>query len=148
MWMLLSSKTPLRCGRGISVDSTVTPLSMRVTLPCSGVFIRFTTVSIILYTPMWCAGSSWLPQHHARLAVVQRWCCRDTRLQFAQQLYFFHTVGPIVDSGQPTEPQVVDLKKCYRSCIEKAGGKGPWNRSFLLSVNRCLWLPKGSVTTC
>lgn len=38
--------------------------------------------------------------------------------------FIFHTVGPIVQSGQPSEQHVADLTKCYRSCLEKAGEMG------------------------
>jgi O-acetyl-ADP-ribose deacetylase (regulator of RNase III) len=35
--------------------------------------------------------------------------------------FIFHTVGPIVQNGQPSQQQTDDLAKCYRSCLEKAG---------------------------
>jgi O-acetyl-ADP-ribose deacetylase (regulator of RNase III) len=38
--------------------------------------------------------------------------------------YIFHTVGPIVESGPPSEKHVADLTECYRSCLEKAGEMG------------------------
>ena len=38
--------------------------------------------------------------------------------------YIFHTVGPIVQNKQPSEQNVADLTKCYRSCLEKAGEMG------------------------
>lgn len=38
--------------------------------------------------------------------------------------FIFHTVGPIVQNGQPSEQHVVDLTKCYRSCLEKASEMG------------------------
>lgn len=34
--------------------------------------------------------------------------------------FIFHTVGPLVQQGHPSEQQVADLTKCYRSCLEKA----------------------------
>jgi O-acetyl-ADP-ribose deacetylase (regulator of RNase III) len=38
--------------------------------------------------------------------------------------FIFHTVGPIVQNGQPSEQNAFDLMKCYRSCLEKAGEMG------------------------
>lgn len=38
--------------------------------------------------------------------------------------YIFHTVGPIVQHGQPMPQQEEELEKCYRSSIEKAVGMG------------------------
>jgi len=38
--------------------------------------------------------------------------------------FIFHTVGPIVSNGRPTERQAADLAKCYRSCLGKAAEMG------------------------
>ena len=38
--------------------------------------------------------------------------------------FIFHTVGPIVQNGHPSEQNVFDLSKCYRSCLEKASEMG------------------------
>jgi len=38
--------------------------------------------------------------------------------------FIFHTVGPIVQNGQPSEKDMLDLTNCYRSCMEKAGEMG------------------------
>lgn len=38
--------------------------------------------------------------------------------------FIFHTVGPIVQNGQPSAQDVADLRKCYRSCLETAGEMG------------------------
>ena len=37
--------------------------------------------------------------------------------------FIFHTVGPVVQKGQPSEQHIFDLTKCYRSCLEKASEK-------------------------
>lgn len=36
----------------------------------------------------------------------------------------FHTVGPMVQDGRPSDRQAADLEKCYRSTLEKAGELG------------------------
>ncbi len=38
--------------------------------------------------------------------------------------YIFHTVGPIVQAGNPSKQHVNDLSKCYRLCLEKADELG------------------------
>ena len=38
--------------------------------------------------------------------------------------FIFHTVGPRVRNEQPSAQHVLDLTKCYRSCLEKAGEMG------------------------
>jgi len=38
--------------------------------------------------------------------------------------YIFHTVGPIVRNGQPSEQDVADLTTCYHSSLEKAREMG------------------------
>ena len=38
--------------------------------------------------------------------------------------YIFHTVGPMVQNGQPSKQHTADLTKCYGSCLEKAGEMG------------------------
>ncbi len=35
--------------------------------------------------------------------------------------YIFHTVGPVVQDGKPSKENEADLKKCYLSCLDKAG---------------------------
>ncbi|MFA5903606.1 MAG: protein-ADP-ribose hydrolase [Desulfobacula sp.] len=34
--------------------------------------------------------------------------------------FIFHTVGPVVQGGTPSEKNAADLKKCYMSCLDKA----------------------------
>lgn len=34
--------------------------------------------------------------------------------------FIFHTVGPMVRGGYPSERHQADLRRCYRSCLEKA----------------------------
>lgn len=38
--------------------------------------------------------------------------------------FIFHTVGPMVQNGQPSDQQVFDLSKCYHSCLKKANEMG------------------------
>jgi O-acetyl-ADP-ribose deacetylase (regulator of RNase III) len=38
--------------------------------------------------------------------------------------FIFHTVGPMVPNGQPSDRDAADLAQCYRSCLEKAGEMG------------------------
>lgn len=38
--------------------------------------------------------------------------------------YVLHTVGPIIETGQPSEKQKAQLASCYRSCLELAAESG------------------------
>ncbi len=44
--------------------------------------------------------------------------------------YIFHTVGPIVRDGHPSEQHADELSKCYRLCIEKATELGLTSLTF------------------
>lgn len=44
--------------------------------------------------------------------------------------FIFHTVGPIIQNGIPTEQQAAKLSKCYRSCLKKASALGIQTLTF------------------
>ncbi len=44
--------------------------------------------------------------------------------------YVLHTVGPIIETGQPNEKQKAQLASCYRSCLELAAENGCKNIAF------------------
>lgn len=44
--------------------------------------------------------------------------------------YIFHTVGPIVKQGEPSEQNAADLSKCYHSCVKKAWEMGVHSLAF------------------
>lgn len=54
----------------------------------------------------------------------KRGSVKVTRAYNLPSKYIFHTVGPIVYGGKPSEENVRDLRNCYTSCLKKADEMG------------------------